>query len=55
MRVRFDLMFFSLRYLTAYGFWKAGADMFGGTERRQRVAAYLAVRDMAADALRRRD
>lgn len=48
------LMLFSLRQLSAYSFWKAGADMFGGTDRRCRVAVHLTLRDMAAENLRRR-
>lgn len=48
------LLLFSLRQLSAYGQWKAGADMFGGDARKLRVVAHLRLRDSAAEALRRR-
>ncbi|WP_177208463.1 hypothetical protein [Tropicimonas isoalkanivorans] len=48
------LIFFSLRHQAAYGLWKSGADMFGGTERRHRVVAHLRLRDMTAEMLRGR-
>ncbi|MEZ5778646.1 MAG: hypothetical protein R3E44_09820 [Paracoccaceae bacterium] len=55
MHFRLRLILVSLRHLSVYGLSKAGADMFGSTERRYRVAAHLAVRDMAAEALRVRE
>ena len=54
MRHTMNLILFSLRQQAAYGLWKSGADMFGGTERRYRVVAHLQLRDMTAEALRGR-
>ncbi len=54
MQRQLKLMLFSLRHLSAYGLCKAGADMFGGADRRCRVVAHLTLRDMAAEALRGR-
>ncbi|MCV2868840.1 hypothetical protein OEW28_09390 [Defluviimonas sp. WL0002] len=48
-----QLALFSLKQQALYGLWKSGADMFGGTERRFRTVAYLRLRDLAADELRK--
>lgn len=45
------LVLFSLRQLSALGYWQAGAEMFGGDERRVHADAHRALQIMAADAL----
>lgn len=47
------IILFSLKKQALYGLWKSGADMFGGSRRRQFTAVHLRLRDLAADELRK--
>lgn len=47
----FKLILFSLQQLSALGYWQAGAEMFGGDERRAYADAHRALQIMAAEAL----
>jgi hypothetical protein len=45
---RFGLALFALRHAAAYGLWRSGADMCGGSLRRHRADTH---RNLAAQAL----
>ncbi|MCV6596611.1 MAG: hypothetical protein OIF40_05940 [Mangrovicoccus sp.] len=48
------LVLFSLRELSALGYWQAGAEMFGGEERRAYADAHRGLQIAAAEALQER-
>lgn len=45
------LVWFSLHHLSALGYWQAGAEMFGGDDRRAYADAHRALQMTAAQAL----
>lgn len=48
------LIMFSLQQLSALGYWQAGAEMFGGDDRRAYADAHRALQIMAAEALQQK-
>jgi len=45
------LVWFSVRQLSALGYWQAGAEMFGGDDRRAYADAHRGLQIAAAEAL----
>lgn len=48
----FRILFFALRNLSRMGYYQAGAEMCGGSERRAKADAYRALHNMTAPLVR---